>query len=285
MEIVHSDVNIVTPPGYKGEIGFVTFIDDFSRLARIYCIKSKSEVVGKFMHYVNTMSNLMECNVKVLRCDRGSEYLNKHFEDFCSSKGILLNPSPAYVHELNGTAERYNRTVMNRTRCLLSDSGIGKRFWPECVMTAAYLGNRLLANTKEQKTPFEIFFGKRPNISNLKLFGSRVFVRIPDVKRTYKVDPKAEMGTSVGYTDTGYRVLINGVVKESPYVRLAENSALKTEVAGNYRFNGGETDSEGETTTQPERAAQEIPPVAYDDENDQGDDDGARETEETQQNE
>lgn len=128
LELVHSDVNFVSPTGNKGEIGFVSFIDDFSQLTRIYCIKSKSEVASKFMHFVDTMSNLTNCNVKTIRCDRGTEYLNKHFEDFCSSKGIItLNPSPAYVHKLNGTAKRYNRTILDRTRCLLSDAGIEKR--------------------------------------------------------------------------------------------------------------------------------------------------------------
>ena len=90
--------------------------------------------------------SIMSCKVKAIRCDRGSEYLNKDFLDFCSSKGITLNPSPAYVHELNETAERYNRTIMNRTRCLLSD--------PDCLNVTAYL-----ANTKAEKSPFEIFFG------------------------------------------------------------------------------------------------------------------------------
>lgn len=151
LEIVHSDVNLLTPKGFNGEIGFVTFIDDFSRLARIYCIKSKSEVVDKFMNYVNIKSNFMNCNVKILQCDRGTEYLNKVFDMFCSSCGITVKPSPPYVHELNGTAKRYNRTVMNRAWCLLTEAKIEKRYWLECVKTAAYLGNRSLANTVEQK--------------------------------------------------------------------------------------------------------------------------------------
>ncbi len=170
--IVHSDVNIVTPVGYRGKIGFVTFIDDYSHLARVYCIKSKSEVVDKFIHYVNIMSNLTGRNLKIIRSDRGKEYLNEQFSQFCSSRGISLNTAPAYVHELNGTAERYNRTIMNRARCLLIDTGIEICYWPECVRTAAYLGNRLLANTMEKKSPYEIFFGKCPNVSNLRVFGS-----------------------------------------------------------------------------------------------------------------
>ncbi len=49
---------------------------------------------------------------------------------------------------------------MNGGRCLLADAGTEKRYWPECVKTAVYLGNRISANTEKQKTPFELFFGK-----------------------------------------------------------------------------------------------------------------------------
>lgn len=60
-----SDVNLVTSTGYSGEIGFVLFIDDFSRLFKVYCIKSKLEVVDKFINYINTMSILLNREVKI----------------------------------------------------------------------------------------------------------------------------------------------------------------------------------------------------------------------------
>ncbi|KAK7590678.1 hypothetical protein V9T40_002291 [Parthenolecanium corni] len=110
---------------------------------------------------------------------------------------------------------------MNKARCLRVEANIDKKYWPECVKTAAYLGNRTLANTLEEKTPFEIFFGEKPNVTNLKPFGSVVYIRIPDVRRKFKMDAKGEKGVLVGYMETGYRVLVNGVIKETPYVRLA----------------------------------------------------------------
>lgn len=104
----------------------------------------------------------------------------------------------------------------------------------------------MLANTAEQKTLYEIFMGKRPNVSNLKPFGSHVFVRISGVKRKYKVNPKAEMDILVGYTDTGYRVLVNDVVKENAYVRLAAESTSKLETVDGYHFNGNQSETEDE---------------------------------------
>jgi Integrase core domain. len=71
------------------------------------------------VQYVNEVQNLTGKTIKELRCDNGKEYVNgkgymnaKVFQ-FAKEKGILIKPCPAYVHELNGTAERYNRTLMD----------------------------------------------------------------------------------------------------------------------------------------------------------------------------
>ena len=64
-----------------------------------------------------------------------------------------MNNFPAYVHELNGTAERFNRTIMNMARCLLAEAKVHKCYWPEIICAATYLQNRMLANTIERKTP------------------------------------------------------------------------------------------------------------------------------------
>lgn len=121
---------------------------------------------------MNECENLTGKKIKVLRCDNGREYLNKNIFEFTRNKGIKVDPCPAYVHELNGVAERFNRTIMNISRCLLNEANVHKRYWPEIVCAATYLKNRTLENTMEKKTPYEIFFRKKADVSNLRLYGS-----------------------------------------------------------------------------------------------------------------
>ena len=64
--------------------------------------------------------------LKILRCDNGKEYLNNRIYKFARDKGIRINNCPTYVHELNGTTERYNRTVMDMARCLLAEAKVHK---------------------------------------------------------------------------------------------------------------------------------------------------------------
>ncbi len=155
LKIVCTDVNGPHSVGYGGERFFLIFIDDYSKLVKTYCLKSKLEVFNCLVEYVNRVENLTGKRIKELRCDNGTEYINSKVKDFVTNRGIYLRPC---VRELNGTAERYNRTLKGSAHCLLAEARVDRKFWPECIMTAAYLANRILASTVERKTPFEIFF-------------------------------------------------------------------------------------------------------------------------------
>ena len=152
-----------------------------SKVAKVYLINSKDEVYEKFNEYINSVENKFDKKIKKLRCGNGTEYLNKNMYRLFREKGIECEPCPPYVHKLNGTAERYNRSIMDSARCLLAESKVEKRYWPEVVYAAAYLKNRTIANTLERnKSPYEIMFNENPDLKYLKLYGSKVFIRVPE---------------------------------------------------------------------------------------------------------
>jgi len=80
------------------------------------------------------------------------------------------------------------------------------------VKAAAYLKNRSLANTVERKTSYEIFFNTKPYVKNLRIYGSRIFVRVSEEKRKSKWDKKTELEVLLGYTEVGYKILINKII-------------------------------------------------------------------------
>ena len=225
LELIHTDLNGPhSTTGCGGEKYFLTFIDDFSKCTRIFCIKSKAETAKCFIEFVNLVENKFNKRVKKLQCDNGKEYLNQDVYNFIRQKGIEILPCPPYVHELNGVAERYNRSAMDIGRCLMREAKIHRRFWPEVIKTVAYLKNRTIANTVENKTPYEIFFGIKPNVEHLKIYGSRVYVRVPEVLRKSKWDDKAQLGVLVGYIENGYRVLLNNRIINARHVQVVEEN-------------------------------------------------------------
>lgn len=269
LEIVHTDVcGSFKTAGLNGERYFVTFIDDYSKIAKVYCIKSKDEVFDCLVQFINESENLTGKKVKILRCDNGKEYINNRFNKFAKEKGIIINNCPAYVHELNGTAERFNRTIMDMARCLLAEANVHKSFWPEIICAATYLKNRTLANTIEKKTPFEIFFKRKPNGENLRLYGSRVFVRKPEQKRSSKWDRKSNMGILLGYSDVGYRVLLNNKIIVARHVEIVENDVkcigidyndddLVSNASGDENLSDNVFESENETEEKKKKSKSE----------------------------
>ena len=80
-----------------------------------------------------------ERKVKILRTDNGMEFCSKQFKNYCKSEGIVRHYTVPYTPQQNGVAERMNRTIISRARCMLSNAGLHKRFWAEAASTACYL--------------------------------------------------------------------------------------------------------------------------------------------------
>lgn len=81
---------------------------------------------------------------------------------------------------------------------MLADSSLKKTFWSEAIATAAYLANRSPKVVLAGRTPYELWFKKRPNISNLKIFGCKAYPLVP-AKDRQKFDKKSSDCIFVGY--------------------------------------------------------------------------------------
>ena len=92
-------------------------------------------------------------------------------------------------------------------RCLLKSMGVPGQFWGEAVKTAAYLLNRSPTKSLNGKTPFEVWFGRKPNVRHLRTFGCTAYAKRigPGVN---KLVDRSLPGVFLGYEPgmKGYRV-------------------------------------------------------------------------------
>ena len=142
----------------------------------------------------------------MLRSDNGGEYITGEFESYLKLKGIHHELTVPHTPEQNGVAERMNRTLIESARSMLAHAGLPHCYWAEAVSTAAYLKNHTVTTAFEKvATPYERWYGRKPNISNLRVFGCMAYAHIPDSQRT-KLDKKMRF---VGYSiqSKGYRLL------------------------------------------------------------------------------
>lgn len=126
---------------------------DYRKLVKVYCVRIKDELHDCLVQYINEVHHLTGKMIKELKCDNGKEYMNTRILKYTRETGILIKSCPACVHELNGTPGRYNRSLLDMGRCLLSETKAEKKYWPELIKSAAYFKNRILTNTVKGKRP------------------------------------------------------------------------------------------------------------------------------------
>jgi hypothetical protein len=91
-----------------------------------------------------------------------------------------------------------NKTLMEKARCMLSGVKLGQEFWVEAVGIAYYLVNRSPSSMLDDKTPHEVWIGKKPYLTHLRVFGCDAYVHIPKENKS-KLDKKAEKFIFIGY--------------------------------------------------------------------------------------
>ncbi|GBM44103.1 Retrovirus-related Pol polyprotein from transposon TNT 1-94 [Araneus ventricosus] len=211
---------------------FLSIIDDFSRKIDVFTLKSKSEVFSIFKEYLSRIQRELGRKLKSVRTDNGLEFCHKDFETFLRDLGIKIERTSFYTPELNGIAERFNRSSMEAVRTMLQDSGLQPRFWAEALHAYVHTKNRCSHKLTEGKTPMEIWSGHKPSIRHCRAFGSLAYVYVPTVNRN-KLQPKAKIGILVGYAVNrrGYRVWLpkERKVVESIHVKIDETkNGVKT---------------------------------------------------------
>lgn len=144
----------------------------------------------KFKNFSSLIKNQFEFEIKRLRSDNGGEYTSIAFEDYCRESGIIHEKTVPYTPQQNGVSERKNRTIIDTFRSMLLDKRMVEKYWGEAVNYAVIIQNRFPTTLLKTKTPFEEWTGHKPNIANLRIFGSRCFALVPKERRR-KLDDKA----------------------------------------------------------------------------------------------
>ncbi|GJS47469.1 putative ribonuclease H-like domain-containing protein [Tanacetum coccineum] len=123
--------------------------DDYSRFSWVFFLATKDETSEILKTFITGIENLIDLKVKVIRCDNGTKFKNKVMNQFCEMKGIKREFSVARTPQQNGA---------------------------EAVNTACYVQNRVLVIKPHNKTPYELFLGRKPALSFMRPFGCPVTI-------------------------------------------------------------------------------------------------------------
>jgi hypothetical protein len=71
---------------------------------------------------------------------------------------------------------------MEKQRSILNNVGLAQEFWAEAIDTTTYLVNRSPLAVLVESTPHDVWFGKKPLLSHLIVFGCDTCVHVPKEK-------------------------------------------------------------------------------------------------------
>ena len=207
LETIHSDIwGPVKPLTWSKGRYFISFIDDSTRWAEVAPITSKENVYNEFINWLTREENQSGLKLKRFHSDNAKEYKSQQFRDTFQQKGVLNTYSAPYAHEQNGLAEIFNRTILSKVRAMLVQSGLSHRYWGEALMSAVYIYNRTPHSSLQGFiTPYEARFGKQPDISGIRTWGSKAYKREP-LEGLNKLSPRAKLGILIGYGPNQYKI-------------------------------------------------------------------------------
>jgi len=197
-ELVHADVCGPFCYSYSNYRYFVLFKDDYSGYRFVYFMKEKSEVSEK-LEWMLAECQTIGHKVIELLSDNGGEFDNAEVRRILRKNGVRQRLIMPYSPQQNGCSERENRTLVEAARAMrLAHTELPQALWAQLIQTAEYVLNRTAPTCVKGKSPYEVWYNKKPKITHLRVFGCTAYVHVPDQRRK-KMDTKAEKGILVGY--------------------------------------------------------------------------------------
>jgi len=121
--------------------------------------------------------------------------LSHEFSSHLKSCGIVPQLTPPRTPQRNGVSERRNRILLDIVRSMMSQSDLPLSFWGYALETTAFTLNRVPSKSVV-KTPYEMWTGKSPSLSFLKIWGCEAFIKR---LQSDKLTPKSDKCIFMGY--------------------------------------------------------------------------------------
>nr|GEU40862.1 hypothetical protein [Tanacetum cinerariifolium] len=226
LQLLHIDLcGPMRVASINGKRYVLVIVDDYSRYTWTHFLRSKDETPEVLIDFLRLVQRGLHAQVRVVRTDKGMEFLNQTLHAYFAAEGILHQTSVALTPEQNGVVERRNRTFVEAAQTVLSAAKVTLFFWAEAIATACFTQNRSLVIPRHQKTPYHIINDRKPSVKFFHIFGSLCYI-VRDGENLDKIKEKGDARIFVGYftQSRAYRVFNNRtrVIVETIHVNFDE---------------------------------------------------------------
>ncbi|KAI3056906.1 hypothetical protein CBS147353_11111 [Aspergillus niger] len=193
------------------------------RWIEIIPIPRRQEYVVESLRFFLDHNERPERKCRRIRLDRIPEQVGEEMKFILFSRAIQAEVTGIDQHQQNGVAERTHKTIYDRVGPTLTHAGLPPKFWPEIARTAAFLSNRS-PSSKLNMTPYQAWYGDKPDLSRLRVIGSKGEYLIPPKLRKKLTGPRTRPCILLGYEgNTNYRILLeDGRIVGTPNAEFHE---------------------------------------------------------------
>jgi hypothetical protein len=158
-----------------------------------------------------------------MRVDQGTEYMTDAMRELMKKENIDRDETPAYSKDLHGLAERFNKELRSKTKCLIFSSGFPKCMWGYALQYVIDVYNKTPHKSIDNQIPYEMFCERPSTVKYFKRFGCLSYVLDPTASA--KFQEGGIRGFLVGCDDMGYTVILpeTGQRKWSKHVTFTES--------------------------------------------------------------
>ena len=118
------------------------------------------------------------CRLVIIRDGKGAEFIWNRIAAWCKEHGIQPQHTVRATPQQNGRAERGFRDLAEGATCILARAGMSI----EAAHASNYIYNRFPHHALGC-TPFELWYGHKPNLANLRVWGCLAYVHLQKDQR------------------------------------------------------------------------------------------------------
>lgn len=186
---------------HQGYEYFTTFVDNKSRKVQVAGLKCKSDIAQNLKDFVASAENETGQSVKILRSDGNGEYIGNALTEYLKGKGLRQELTTVDTPQHNGVVECMNKMLLDKVHSMLLNADLPELYWYDALVHTTHLHNVSPTRTLEDMMPEEALSGNKPDISDLRVFGSKAFVHVPNSQRT-KLGTKSLLCTHLRHSRT-----------------------------------------------------------------------------------
>jgi hypothetical protein len=173
---VNMDLKSMLMCSYRGYNFFLILFDDCTSHGWTVNLKHKSDAdlaIRQFIAKIKTQYGKTICEFQI---DAKGEFKSKELTKLLKELGVNILTSVPHMHQQNGRAECFIRTIMDKSQAIRLESCAPQSWWEFSVDCAIHVYNCTPIMRHNWKMPFENLEHTKPDVTHLRVFGCGAYV-------------------------------------------------------------------------------------------------------------